>query len=116
MLRSSSPNTNHDGSSFHSGRSPDGSSSASCVTGRCVTAMRAACGSGTSAQNCSWKRSGAIVRSVVPSLRGDRLQRVAERAAGEHARQREGALAGLRREGGDVDEPDDVAGVGGRRS
>ena len=39
-------------------------------------------------------------------------QRVAERAAGEALREREGALAGLRREGRDVDEPGDLAGVG----
>ena len=59
-LRSSSPKRNHDGISFHSGRAPDGSTSASCVTGRCVTAMRAVCSAGTSAANCSWKRSRAM--------------------------------------------------------
>ena len=42
----------------------------------------------------------------------DGLQRVAERAAGEDRRQLEAALAGQRGERGDVDEPDDLAGVG----
>jgi hypothetical protein len=35
-----------------------------------VAAILAACGAGTSAQNCSWKRSVVMYRSVVPSLRG----------------------------------------------
>jgi len=65
---------------------------------------------GTSAQNWSWKRSVVMYRSVVPSLR-DGAERVAERAAGEHARQRERAPAGLGREA--AGEPDDLAGVGG---
>ena len=69
MLRSSSPNTNHEGTCFQSG-SPEGSCSASSVAGRCVTAIRRALASGTSAQNWAWKRSGTIDRSVVPSARG----------------------------------------------
>jgi len=36
MMRSFSPIRNHDGASFHSGGSPDGSVSASWVAGRCV--------------------------------------------------------------------------------
>ena len=51
MMRSSSPITNHDGSSRHRGRSPDGAKRASCVAGRCVAASRAASGAGTSGQN-----------------------------------------------------------------
>ena len=70
MMRSSSPIRNHDGTCFHSGRSPDGSTSASCVAGRCVAAITAACGAGTSAQNCSWNRSAAMYRSVAPSRHG----------------------------------------------
>jgi hypothetical protein len=69
-LRSGSPNTNHEGSSFRSGRSPEGSTRASCVAGRCVTAILAARAAGTSAQNWLWKRSPVMYRSVMPSLRG----------------------------------------------
>jgi hypothetical protein len=36
MMRSSSPITNHDGSSRHGGHSPDGATSASCVAFRVV--------------------------------------------------------------------------------
>ena len=60
MMRSSSPIRNHDGTSFHSGRSPDGSMSASWVAGRCVAAISAACGAGTSGQKMSWKLSAAM--------------------------------------------------------
>src|SRR5215204_7503001 len=112
MLRSSSPKTNQDGSSCHSGRSPDGSTSASWVTGRCVAAMRAACGAGTSAQNCSWKRSSTIVRSVVPSLRGAGCSASPSVLPGKAADKFEAAVAGLRSEGSDIDEPDDLPGVG----
>lgn len=70
MLRSSPPIRNHEGTSRQSGRSPDGSVGASCVAGRCVAAIRAACGAGTSAQNWAWKRSVVMYRLVVPSLRG----------------------------------------------
>jgi hypothetical protein len=59
MMWSCSPIRNHDGTSFHSGRSPDGSVSASCVAGRWVMAIRAACGAGMSWQKMSWKLSGA---------------------------------------------------------
>jgi pimeloyl-ACP methyl ester carboxylesterase len=70
MLRSCSPNMNHDGSSLHSGRSPEDSWRASRVTGRCVAAIRAARGAGTSAANWWWKRAWGMNRSVVPSQRG----------------------------------------------
>ena len=70
MLRSCAAIRNQEGSSFHRGRSPEGSWSASSVTGRCVAAMRAASGAGTSAANCSWKASRSMYRSVVPLLRG----------------------------------------------
>ena len=60
MMRSSSPIRNHDGTSFHSGRSPDGSTSASWVAGRCVAAISAARGAGTSWQKMSWKLSAAM--------------------------------------------------------
>ena len=70
MVWSCSPIRNHDGSSRHSGRSPDGSVSASSVGGRCVAAIRAASGAGTSAQNWAWNRSVTMYRSVVPSPRG----------------------------------------------
>ena len=53
-----------------SGRSPEGSWRASCETGRCVAAIRAACSAGASAQNWSWNRSSTMYRSVVPSPRG----------------------------------------------
>ena len=69
MLRSSSAIRNHDGSLRHSGHSPDGSVSASWVTGRCMVAISAACRAGTSAQNWPWNRSWVMYRSVVPSLR-----------------------------------------------
>jgi hypothetical protein len=70
MMRSSSPMRSHDGTSFHSGRGPDGSTSASWVAGRCVVASSVTWGAVTSWQNTSWKLSGAMYRSVVPSLRG----------------------------------------------
>jgi hypothetical protein len=47
----------HDGTSHHRGRSPDGAKSASCVAGRCVAAIRAASGAGMSGQPSSWQRS-----------------------------------------------------------
>jgi hypothetical protein len=56
MLRSSSPNTNHEGIRFRSG-SPEGSCSASSVAGRCVAAIRRALASSTSAQNHRTHRS-----------------------------------------------------------
>ena len=59
MMRSCSPIRNHDGTSFHSGRSPDGSVSASCVAGRWVMAISPARGAATSWQNTSLKLSGA---------------------------------------------------------
>jgi hypothetical protein len=43
---------------------------ASAVAGRWVAHISAACAAGTSAQNCSWKRSCVMYRSVVPSARG----------------------------------------------
>ena len=70
MMRSSSPIRNQDGTCFHSGRSPDGSTSASWVAGRCVAASSAAPGAGRSRQNTSLKLSDATEKSVVPSLRG----------------------------------------------
>ena len=55
-----SPIKNHDGTLSHSGRSPDGSVSASWVAGRWVAAIRAAFGAGTSWQKMSWKLPGAM--------------------------------------------------------
>jgi hypothetical protein len=59
MMRSSSPIRNHDGTCFQSGRSPEGSVSASWVAGRCVAAITAACSADTSWQKTWWQLSQA---------------------------------------------------------
>ena len=72
MMRSSSPIRNHDAHVLPtSGRSPDGSTSASCVAGRCVAAITAACGAGTSAQ----KHVVAQVEAVRVDVPGRSLRR-----------------------------------------
>ena len=70
MMRSSSPNRNQDGTSFHSGRSPDGSVSASCVAGRCVAAISAACARVDVLAEHVVEAVRSDEKSVVPSLRG----------------------------------------------
>ena len=52
----------------------------------------------TSAQNCAWKRSAAIRRSVVPSVRAIGSSASPSVLPGKLRRQVEAALAGLRRE------------------
>jgi hypothetical protein len=113
MTRSSSPITNQDGTSSHSDRSPEGSTSASCVAGRWVTAIRAGHG-------LSHIRAEQVMEAILPDVqvgcavaalhRPER--RLPGHAAGELAGQRDAALAGLRSETVDVDESDDLTGVG----
>ena len=114
MMRSSSPIRNQDGSSRQSGRSPDGSVSASCVAGRCVAAIRAACGAGTSAQKMFVE---AVLDDVqigcAVAARNRPRGLLVQRAAGEHRGQLEAVLAGIRCEAVHVDEPGDLAGVAG---
>ena len=69
---------------------------------------------GRPGRRCSWKRSAAMYRSVVPSLRGTgRSVSSPSVLPGNSAREREAALTGIGREAVDVDESDDLAGVRG---
>ena len=103
MLRSSSLKTNQDGIVFHAGVAVGRAVGATVISRRWVAAISAAVSAGTSAQNWWWKRSGLIRRSLPPVLTV-RVERLAERAAGELLRQRERGLPLLGCERAHVDE------------
>jgi hypothetical protein len=98
--------------------SPDLSVNAAAATGRWVAAMRALSGKGRSAAKASWNLSGSIENSAggLVAFPGRILKFQKGRA--EHAVLRRPlditeALALVRREGGHVDEADDVPGPRG---
>ena len=112
MMRSSSPITNHDGSSRHRGCSP----------GRCEERLLRRRPLRRRHPRCLRRRHvGAeqVVEAVLDDVQvgravaaRNRLQRVlAEHAAGEQPGQREAALTGIGCEAVHVDEPGDLAGV-----
>ena len=105
MMRSSSPITNHDGSSRHSGRSPDGAKSASWVGRplrlrhpRCLRRRDVGAEQLVEAVPDDVQVGGAVAARDRPQ------RRLAEHAAGEPPGKREGALAGIGCEAVHVDE------------
>jgi hypothetical protein len=111
MLRSSSPNTNHDGlapqRTLVRGLAEGLLRDRPLRRGHACRLRRRHVRAELGVESVD--ADGQVRRPVAAS---DRLQRLAQRAAGEHPDQRDAALAGLRRETGDVHKPDDVAGVG----
>ena len=114
MMWSSSPIRNHEGTSRQSGCSPDAFGERLLRRG----ALR--CG-----HQCGLRRGHVLAEHVVEAVQSDvevgrsvaprhRPRRLlAEHAAREHARELEAVLTGLWGESIGVDEPDDLAGVGG---
>jgi hypothetical protein len=107
MLRSSSPNTNQDGRSRRAGCAEGLLRDRPLRDGHLGGLHRRHVRGelGVEAVDADPK----VGRAVAPR---DGLQRRAERAAREHPGQGDAALAGRGREPGDVDEADDVAGIG----
>ena len=112
MLRSCAATRYHEGISFHRGRSPGG---------RLQGFERDRPLRGGHAGGLGRRHVGGelLVEGLAIDVQVGRAvaaahgpQRVAECAAGEALSEQVGALAGLRRERGDVDEPGDLAGVG----
>ena len=105
----------HDGSVFQAA-GPDGSPNPMSAPGRCETAIAAASSAGRSAQNTSWKAAWSMYSSCpsLPSPDGifGRPQVRPEQAVGGVSGQRLHRLALVRGEGGDVDQPDHIRGLG----
>ena len=113
MLRSSWPIKNHEGTLRQSGCSPDSSVRRLLRRGSLRRGHSRGLRRGhvdaellMDALACDVQVGGAV------AARG-RLDRLAEHAAREHARELEAVLTGLRGESVGGDEPDDFAGVGG---
>ena len=101
------------GTDLHRGVRPDGSDSAASAIGRWVTASRLRLPLG---QVGAELRVVLVLRDVevdASAREGNGFERFAERSAGDQSGGGAGALAGVEGEGGDVDQADDLAGVGG---